>query len=100
MFDGIPPFTYKWIFGDDFNSSNTDPVHSYKKPGTYKVTLEVNDNYGDYEKITRYIEITEQESILTNPGSASMVIFAVLIVVIILMLIFTLVIFLKRKNQN
>lgn len=100
VFDGIPPFTYKWIFGDDFNSSNTDPVHSYKKPGTYKVTLEINDNYGGYEKITRYIEITEQESILTNPGSASMVIFAVLIVFIILILIFSLVIFLKRKNQN
>lgn len=100
VLDGIPPFTYNWNFGDNITSTDKNPVHSYKKSGSYKLTFEINDNYGSYEIITRYIDITEQKNILTNPGLASPVISAILIIVIIFILIFAFVVYLKRKNQT
>jgi gliding motility-associated-like protein len=33
--------SYKWSFGDGSQTSERNPVHSYKKPGTYIVTFEV-----------------------------------------------------------
>jgi PKD repeat protein len=34
--------SWKWEFGDGFNSSNQYPVHTYSAPGRYTVTLQVS----------------------------------------------------------
>ncbi|MBL7810681.1 MAG: PKD domain-containing protein [Bacteroidetes bacterium] len=36
--------TYKWLFGDNTNSTATNPTHKYSTPGTYKVTLQATQN--------------------------------------------------------
>ena len=35
--------SFQWFFGDDTISTENNPVHSYDKPGQYKVTLFVGD---------------------------------------------------------
>ena len=65
--DGCPPFaanftestpdlgqTYLWQFGDDGFSTDKSPIHIYKTPGTYTVSLEVMDHFGC--KSTRTVE--------------------------------------------
>ncbi|MFY9591272.1 MAG: PKD domain-containing protein [Bacteroidales bacterium] len=64
---GCPPFaaqfnelnphlgqTYLWNFGDKKYSTEKNPVHIYKEPGVYTVSLEVRDVFGC--KFTREIE--------------------------------------------
>ena len=38
------PLTYCWDFGDGSKAAGLKTAHKYLKPGTYKVTLSVNDN--------------------------------------------------------
>jgi PKD repeat protein len=40
------PTSYFWQFGDGNTSTLANPLHGYAKPGTYKVTLRVNNTYG------------------------------------------------------
>ncbi len=40
------PSSYYWDFGDGNNSTLSNPSHSYTKPGSYKVSLRVNNTYG------------------------------------------------------
>ena len=35
--------SFQWFFGDDTKSTEGNPVHSYNKPGEYRVTLFVTD---------------------------------------------------------
>jgi len=45
----ILPTKFKWDFGDNTMSVEQDPIHTYKKEGTYTVTLTVYDeSIGDY----------------------------------------------------
>lgn len=40
------PSSRFWTFGDGNTSNIANPTHNYAKPGTYKVTLRVNNSYG------------------------------------------------------
>jgi len=51
------PTTWSWTFGDGASSSASDPVHQYKKPGTYTVSLTVS-NAADSDTKTCYGLIT------------------------------------------
>lgn len=39
-------FSYSWDFGDNATSSETNPVHTYTKGGTYIITLKATGNGG------------------------------------------------------
>ncbi len=39
--------SFKWDFGDGEIAYGISPVHKYKQPGEYNVTLVVTDNYGN-----------------------------------------------------
>ena len=41
---GTSPFTYSWLFGDGYHSSESDPIHYYAEEGYYKVELYVLDD--------------------------------------------------------
>ncbi len=43
---GLAPYTYAWDFGDGTSSTVADPSHTYAAPGTYRVTLVVQDSLG------------------------------------------------------
>lgn len=40
------PWKWHWDFGDGTNSTEKNPVHTYKKPGTYNVSLTVWNDLG------------------------------------------------------
>ena len=40
----VGPTTYTWHFGDGASSVQKNPTHAYTTPGSYKVTLVVNQN--------------------------------------------------------
>jgi chitinase len=44
--NGAPVSTYAWNFGDGSTSSEASPLHTYREPGTYQVTLAVIDATG------------------------------------------------------
>jgi len=54
---------YYWTFGDNSSATNTSPVHVYKKPGVYTVTLSIVRN--KVEKRTRTQHITILDTIPT-----------------------------------
>jgi hypothetical protein len=49
---GVPPYNYNWDFGDNSKSSGSSPnaVHTYTKPGTYKISVIITD--GENHAIT------------------------------------------------
>lgn len=58
---------YSWDFGDDRDSDEKEPLHSYATPGVYKVTLVVTDNNGETDRDVIYVTV-EQESSLPIKG--------------------------------
>jgi len=54
---GFAPYSYEWDFGDGDISTDETPVHSYKKAGSYDVSLTITDDRGntDVEIRTNYI---------------------------------------------
>ncbi|MBN2412479.1 PKD domain-containing protein [candidate division KSB1 bacterium] len=52
---------YKWDFGDGEVSSDRNPFHIYRDPGSYHVTLTVSDGSKSYSK-------TRNNYILVSPG--------------------------------
>jgi gliding motility-associated-like protein len=45
--------TYTWNFGDSFGSSLQDPNHSYTTPGTYPVSLVVQNTFGCTDTVVK-----------------------------------------------
>ena len=43
---GDAPITYSWNFGDGSTGTGANPTHAYAAPGTYNVTLTVQNNVG------------------------------------------------------
>ena len=56
---GTPPFSYLWNFGDGTTSTSTNPAHQYNMPGSYTVSLLVEDAMGDtdFKTKTNLVEI-------------------------------------------
>ena len=62
--------TYLWNFGDGETSTLMNPVHTYMNPGTYTVTLRVENTLGNDTKTrTNYITVNPN----TNPPVADFV---------------------------
>jgi PKD repeat protein len=55
---------YFWDLGDGSTSTDENPIHKYKKPGVYTVTLKITDDYGASSLITqeKYITITNWDT--------------------------------------
>jgi PKD repeat protein len=49
--------TYLWDFGDGSTSTETSPIHNYKRPGTYTIRLTVTDPTGAQTSITKAITL-------------------------------------------
>jgi PKD repeat protein len=49
---------WKWTFGNGTNATTANPSRSYTAGGTYNVTLEVTDNGGAVNQVTKPITIT------------------------------------------
>lgn len=57
---GGTPTSWQWNFGDNTTSSLQSPVHTYEKPGTYQVILNVGDNRGvGVPKIVDYVVMND-----------------------------------------
>lgn len=53
------PTSWNWDFGDGTNSTEKDPVHTYKSSGQYTVTLtEKNDTYCSTKTLFGYIKVS------------------------------------------
>ncbi|MBE3123132.1 MAG: PQQ-binding-like beta-propeller repeat protein [Thermoplasmata archaeon] len=46
-FGGIPPYTYRWDFGDGNTSTDLNPTHIYTTAGNYTATFTITDNEGN-----------------------------------------------------
>lgn len=61
---GGTPTSWQWEFGDNTSSSLQSPVHTFEKPGTYQVILNVGDSRGvGVPKIVDYL-------VMNNPPVA------------------------------
>ncbi len=54
------PTSWSWDFGDNSSSTLQSPSHIYSSPGSYEVTLTVNNSLGSSSK-TGYITVLESE---------------------------------------
>jgi PKD repeat protein len=53
------PTWWSWCFGDDSNSTEQNPLHTYGTPGTYNVNLTAGNAHGyDYETKIGYVTVT------------------------------------------
>ena len=85
---------YYWDFGDGANSNENSPSHRYNKPGTYTVVLEVTDDDGESEKVSKYIIIYKAE-ITNEQGIESIIIYLIYIILFVIIIAFVLM--LKKK---
>jgi gliding motility-associated-like protein len=61
---------WQWDFGDSTYSNLSDPIHLYTQPGTYTVTLMVQNVNGCMDTVTRIV-IIEDETTLWIPSAFS-----------------------------
>jgi PKD repeat protein len=58
---GAPIVAWSWNFGDPASASNTstlnNPTHQYSAPGTYTVTLQVQDADGQLATVTQQVTV-------------------------------------------
>jgi PKD repeat protein len=67
-----PPNSWDWDFGDSTaHSSVQNPTHTYTSPGSYPVTLTVNNSIGPASSAQKTIEVTTpppSQEFVGNPG--------------------------------
>ena len=61
---------YLWDFDDGSNSTDRIINHTYKKPGTYNVSLTVSDNYNLSNVIVKTIKIQSEKNEFKNNSTA------------------------------
>jgi len=57
--DGVI-MSYQWDFGDGTQGTGKTPVHVYRSPGRYTVTLTVTDNSGLTNSVSQFVVVSEQ----------------------------------------
>lgn len=77
--NGAGKLLYSWDFGDgSYKISGTSPKHVYKKAGTYKITLLVEDSIGQKSQSSQSISVLAQEQ--TDAGSVSWLVWLMMLV--------------------
>ncbi|KFN02275.1 PKD domain-containing protein [Bacillus clarus] len=61
--------SYLWDFGDGTSSIEMNPVHTYKKEGTYKVTLTVKDDKGKESKTETTVTVRAEGLTESEPNN-------------------------------
>lgn len=54
---GQGTITYNWNFGDNTSSTLKNPTKTYNQFGSYKVTLQVNSDYGCSDTLSKFVNI-------------------------------------------
>jgi hypothetical protein len=69
---GFGPYSYAWDFGDGQTSTDSNPLHAYRKAGTYSVSLKVTDDRGNTVSLKRdnYISVLAGWKAGNTAGSA------------------------------
>jgi YVTN family beta-propeller protein len=64
------PAAWKWTFGDGNDSTERNPVYTYKKSGNYTVSLTTTNSGGSnkVQKLSYISVISENGSVVSNPG--------------------------------
>ncbi len=52
-----PQLLYEWDFGDGTHDDGVFPIHAYKEPGKYRVTLTVSDGRGGIASDTAMVKV-------------------------------------------
>ncbi len=55
--DDSSKIKYQWDFGDGATSKHKNPIHSYKHPGRFKVSLRVTDAGEKHNEVSKIIKI-------------------------------------------
>lgn len=55
----------RWEFGDGTTSSELNPVHEFKKPGYYLLSMSVSSASGDVDELFKIIHVHSKEELLT-----------------------------------
>lgn len=62
--------SYAWDFGDGGSATSPKPVHSFARPGTYQVTMQVTDNSTtDTDGATDTLTVTVTDAPNTTPSA-------------------------------
>ena len=68
---GVPPYAYRWNFGDQTNWGVQNPSHTYDLPGSYVATLYLTDNQNATATATVTITAVSTPPALVASASAS-----------------------------
>jgi parallel beta-helix repeat protein len=60
--------SWLWDFGDNYLSTEQNPTHQYYNPGTFNITLEVTDDEGGKDIVTKQITVTQFDGLITDLG--------------------------------
>jgi gliding motility-associated-like protein len=63
--------SFKWYFGDGDSAVDRDPVHWYKQPGNYLVTLHVTNEIGCTDSVSRGAYVVIPDKVLLVPNAFS-----------------------------
>lgn len=53
---------YSWDYGDYSSDYSQNPTHSYSSPGSYEVTLTVEDDRGSKDEVSKTITVKEKKA--------------------------------------
>jgi PKD repeat protein len=68
---GVPPYSFRWNFGDGWNWATQHPSHTYEAEGQYTATLYVTDSQSATAKATVAIRVAASQPPLIAKASAS-----------------------------
>jgi len=71
--------SWRWSFGDGKISNSKEPVHEYKKGGTYTVNLTISDDRGASSSVEKKIIVKEKES---TPGFEFVILIAAFLAIL------------------